>query len=104
MDVYGRTLRLHHGHAIRYQGGVGGLFIPTYKAIAQWNLGRRAHLDAFGHFHQTKDGGSFLTNGSLIGYNAFALSIKADFELPRQTLILLDKTRGRTCSWPILVT
>jgi hypothetical protein len=103
LDVYGQTIRFQHGHAIKYGGGVGGIFIPAYKAIAQWNKARRADLDVFGHFHQSKDGGNFLCNGSLIGYNAFALSIKADFELPRQTLFLMDKKRGRTCTWPILV-
>ena len=34
--------------------------------------------------------------------NAFALSIKADFEPPKQALFLMDKRRGRTCTWPIL--
>ena len=103
MQIYDQTVRFHHGHAIKYGGGVGGIFIPAYKAIAQWNKGRHADLDVFGHFHQTKDGGNFLCNGSLIGYNAFALAIKADYEPPRQTLFLIDKKRGRTCTWPILV-
>jgi hypothetical protein len=103
LQVYDQTIRFHHGHAVRYGGGVGGIFIPAYKAIAQWNKARRADLDVFGHFHQMKDGGNFLCNGSLIGYNAFAVSIKADYEPPRQTLFLVDKKRGRTCTWPILV-
>lgn len=103
VQVYEWTVRFQHGHAIKYGGGVGGLFIPAYKAIAQWNKAKRADLDCFGHFHQTKDGGNFLCNGSLVGYNAFALSIKADYEPPRQTLFLIDKKRGRTCTWPILV-
>lgn len=97
------VIRFHHGHAIKYGGGVGGIFIPAYKAIAQWNKGKQADLDVFGHFHQSKDGGNFLCNGSLIGYNAFALSIKADYEPPKQTLFLIDRKRGRTCTWPILV-
>lgn len=103
LKVYDQTIRFHHGHMVKYGGGVGGIFIPTYKAIGQWNKGRHADLDVFGHFHQTKDGGSFLCNGSLIGYNAFALSIKADYEVPKQTLFLMDKKRGRTCTWPILL-
>lgn len=103
VQVYDHTIRFHHGHMIKYGGGVGGIFIPAYKAIAQWNKAKRADLDVFGHFHQCKDGGNFLSNGSLIGYNAFALSIKADFEPPRQQLFLLDKKRGRTCTWPILM-
>lgn len=103
LEVYGRTVRLHHGHAINYQGGIGGIFIPAFKAISQWDKGRRADLDVFGHFHQDKDGGKFLSNGSLIGYNSYALSIKADYEPPKQQLFLIDKKRGRTCTWPILV-
>jgi hypothetical protein len=103
LGVYDQTIRFQHGHSIKYGGGVGGIFIPAYKAIAQWNKGKRADLDVFGHFHQSKDGGNFLCNGSLIGYNGFALAIKADFEPPRQTLFLMDKRRGRTCTWPIIV-
>lgn len=103
LDIYDQTIRFHHGHALKFQGGVGGLFIPAYKAIAQWDQGRQADLDVFGHFHQSKDGGKFVCNGSLIGYNAFALSIKASFERPKQTLLLIDKKRGRTCNWPILL-
>jgi hypothetical protein len=103
MDVYDQTLRLHHGHAINYQGGVGGIYIPALKAIAAWDQGRQADIDAFGHFHQRKDDGKFQSNGSLIGYNSYAVSIKAKFEPPCQTLFLIDKRRGKTCTWPILV-
>jgi len=103
LKVYDQTIRFHHGHAIKYGGGVGGIFVPAYKAIAQWDKAKRADLTVIGHFHQMKDGGNFLCNGSLIGYNAFALSIKADYEKPRQALFLIDKKRGRTCTWPILV-
>lgn len=102
LEVLGLTIRFHHGHNIRYGGGIGGLTIPVNKAIAQWNKLRWADLDCFGHFHQRIDGGNFLANGSLIGFNAFALSIKAGFEEPSQTFFLVDKKRGRTCVWPIL--
>ncbi len=102
LDVYDMKLRFHHGHALKYGGGVGGIFIPTFKAISQWDKARQADLDIFGHFHQTKDGGKFICNGSMIGYNSYALTIKADYEPPKQTLLLIDKKRGRTCTWPIL--
>lgn len=102
-EVYDTRIRFHHGHAIKYQGGVGGIYIPVNKAIAQWNKARNVDLDVFGHFHQLRDGGNFICNGSLIGYNAYALSIKADFEKPKQALFLIDKKRGRTCTWPVLV-
>jgi hypothetical protein len=103
VKVYDTMIRFQHGHAIKYGGGVGGIYIPVNKSIAQWNKARHADLDVFGHFHQSKDGGNFICNGSLIGYNSFALSIKADYEQPKQQLFLMDKKRGRTCTWPILV-
>ena len=102
VKVYDKTIRFHHGHAIKYGGGVGGLTIPVNKAIAQWNKTRVADLDVFGHWHQQFDGGSFLSNGSIIGYNAFALFIKAGFESPKQLFFLMDKTRGKTLVAPIL--
>jgi hypothetical protein len=102
LQVYDQTIRFHHGHSVKYGGGVGGIYIPVNKALAQWDRARRADLDVFGHFHQMKDGGKFICNGSIIGYNAFALAIKADYERPKQTLFLMDKKRGRTCTWPIL--
>lgn len=93
VDVHGYVIRFHHGHGLRYQGGIGGLYIPTNKAIAQWNKARRADLDCFGHWHQFRDGGNFICNGSLIGYNAFALAIKADYEKPKQAFFLVNLER-----------
>ena len=101
--VYGVECRFHHGHNIRYQGGVGGITIPVNKAIAQWNYNKPVHLDLFGHFHQLFDGGNFICNGSLIGHSAFSVAFKFKYERPQQSLSLIDSTHGRTCHWPILV-
>jgi hypothetical protein len=101
ITIYGRTIRFHHGHNVKFGGGIGGLFIPAFKAISQWDKARPAELDVFGHFHQTKDGGKFLCNGSLVGYDTFALSIKADYEPPKQTFFLYHEELGRTTMSPI---
>jgi hypothetical protein len=98
------VVRLHHGHQINYGGGVGGITIPVNKAIAQWNKGRKADLDVFGHFHQNVNFSNFVCNGSLIGYNAYALSIKADYEPPTQSFFLINKKYNRkTIHTPIFV-
>jgi hypothetical protein len=93
LDIAGFKIRFHHGHNLKYNGGVGGIFIPTRKAIAQWNKARPVELDCFGHFHQLLYGGNFVCNGCLIGYNAFALSIKADYEKPKQAFFLVNHDR-----------
>jgi len=96
MDVYGRTVRFHHGDAMKYQGGIGGLTIPVKKAIGEWNKARRADLDVFGHWHTTIDDVQFISNGSGLGYAPYSLSIKAAFERPTQSFALLDKDRWIT--------
>lgn len=103
LDVYNKVCRFHHGHSIQYQGGVGGVYIPARKACAEWNTGRHADRDFFGHFHQHLNDTMFTLNGSLIGYNSFAVRIKAKFEAPKQALILVDKRRGFTGQWPIFL-
>lgn len=103
LDVYGYTIRFQHGHAVRYGGGVGGITIPVNKAIAQWNKLQKVDLDVFGHFHQKFDGGNFICNGSLIGYNAYALSIKASYERPTQAFFCMSKKHGKTVVAPIFM-
>ncbi len=107
LDVYDRPIRLHHGHNLKYWGGVGGITIPVAKAIAQWDKQRKAYLDVFGHFHtamlDTGVAGKFVSNGSMVGYNAFACSIKASYEPPQQGFFIIDKLRGKTTTAPIFV-
>jgi hypothetical protein len=97
-------IRFHHGHAIKYQGGVGGITISVNKAIAQWNKTTWADLDVFGHFHTKFDGGNFIANGSLIGYNPYAVFIKASYEKPSQTIFLVNKKfMEKTMTAPIFL-
>lgn len=104
VDVYSMKIRAHHGDNVQYSGGIGGLTIPLNKAIAGWNKATRADLDVLGHYHQLMDGGNFIVNGSMIGYNAFAESIKASPEPPQQAFFLLNKSRNRkTVHAPIFV-
>lgn len=90
IDVAGFDTRTHHGHAIKYNGGVGGITIPVNKAIGQWNKGRRASHDYFGHYHTYLPSNNFNCNGSLIGYNPYAMSSKCDFEKPVQSFSLIN--------------
>lgn len=96
VELDGFPVRFHHGHAIRFGGGVGGLTIPANKAIANWNISRRVSLDVFGHWHTfCWLPYRFVANGSLIGHNAFADRIKAEFQPPSQSLIIVDHEHNR---------
>lgn len=96
------TIAFQHGHAVKYGGGIGGLTIPMNKAIAQWEKLKHADLYCLGHWHQFFDGGNFIVNGSLIGWNAFATFIKASYEKPKQAFFLIDSKRNmKTVVCPI---
>ncbi len=101
LDIQGYRVRFHHGDAVRFWGGVGGLTIPANKAIAQWNKSQRADFDVFGHHHQFKWDWNWLCNGSLIGYGAYSLEIKAEYQPPLQSFFVVDKGRGVTRALPI---
>jgi hypothetical protein len=104
VDLDGFRIRFHHGHAIRYGGGVGGITIPTNKAIAAWDAVTRADLTCFGHWHQFSwlRAGRYVSNGSVIGHSAYATRIKAAYEPPCQAAIVIDHGRNEvTKAMPI---
>ena len=103
LDIYGYMIRFHHGNNVRYGGGVGGLTVPLNKAIAMWNQAKPAYLDIMGHWHQRLSSKNAVVNGSIIGYNAYAQSIKASFERPQQTFLLMHPKWGKTIEAPIFV-
>lgn len=96
INLDGFMLRAHHGHALKFGGGVGGITIPALKAVSAWNAAQRADLDVFGHWHQFLFVPyRFVSNASLIGHNAFADRIKAEYQPPSQTLIIIDHEHNR---------
>lgn len=95
VKVYETMVAFHHGHQVRFAGGVGGITIPMNKAIAQWNRLTPADIYVAGHFHQFFDGNIFIANGSMIGYNAYALTIKAAFERPCQVVFGIHSKLGK---------
>lgn len=103
VQVYDWQLHFTHGDEVGYQGGIGGITIPLTKAVHRWNDVRRCDFHHFGHFHQYLNHGHFTVNGSLIGYNAYAMSIGAKPEPPQQAFYVLDSKRGKTACCPIWV-
>jgi hypothetical protein len=101
--VYDFDMHFHHGDETNYNGGSGGITIPLNKSIAQWDIAKRCDYHQFGHWHQYLDNGRLAVNGSLIGYTAYSMSIKAAPEPPQQSFYLIDSKRGKTCKSPIWV-
>ena len=104
-DIHGTKIRWHHGHSIRYAGGIGGLAVPARRIIKDWNRGDPCDLDVFGHHHRFDAPAEYICNGSLCGYNEYAQGRGFPFEPPRQAFFLVDSRpeRGRIGTWPVFV-
>jgi len=102
-DILGMRVRFHHGHTIKFNGGIGGLSVPVHRKIAQMNLIEKADLDVCGHFHSMQIFSNCILNGSLVGVNGYSMSLGLPYEPPRQLFFLIDSKYGRTSVMPIFI-
>lgn len=94
VDAGGFKVGFHHGHEIRYGGGVGGLSVPFRRSF--YRLQSTYDMDAMciGHFHQYGYySGVGFTNGSLVGWNSYAAGKGLPFEPPAQVAALISHER-----------
>lgn len=91
LQIWDYTICFQHGHAVKYQGGIGGLTIPLKKAVAQWQKKRTVNLYCLGHWHTLLDIGEAIVNGSMIGYSSYVQFIKGDPERPKQAFFIVSK-------------
>lgn len=105
VKINGLKIRYHHGHAVSYGGGIGGLHIPLRKAIKSWNETEHADFDIMGHYHSFLEHTTmkYMVNGSLIGYSAYAERVKAVIEPPVQGFGLIHSRYGVIALSPIFV-
>jgi hypothetical protein len=104
LTIYDKVFRFFHGHQIKFKGGIGGVTVPLYKAIHRWN----SNIHAYYNFMCDKHTYSTPTpdcqiNGSLKGYDAFAVSHGFGYQPPLQSFTLMDSKRGITIKAPIFV-
>lgn len=101
-NIYDYTCRFFHGHQIKFQGGIGGMTIPLYKAIHRWNDTKKAYYNFMCDKHTYSNPvPDCQVNGSLKGYDAFASSLGFKFQPPLQSFTLIDSKYGVTIKAPI---
>lgn len=100
--VYDKKIRSLHGWQVKSGGGIGGLTIPLNKYILRMDQISKCDYNLMHHYHSLSYPTANCTlNGSLCGYDTFAMQIGATFQKPMQSFQLLDKTRGFTIKAPI---
>lgn len=102
VKVFDYDIRFHHGHAMKYGGGIGSITIPVLKAIARYDVAKKAYLDVFGHFHNPMDGGKFISNGCMIGDTPYGKRLGFTGR-PQQQFFLIDKDYGKTIVAPVFM-
>jgi hypothetical protein len=104
MDIYGYRIRMTHGEQIKYRKGVGGVTIPAYKMLKDWDAAIHADLTLVAHHHTALDLGRMLFNGSIIGYTEYSQYYGFEPRPPEQTLFLVDaKKQRKSAVFPIWV-
>lgn len=100
--VYDKKIRSLHGWQVKSGGGIGGLTIPLNKYILRLDQISKCDYNLMHHYHSLSYPTANCTlNGSLCGYDTFAMQIGAGFQKPMQSFQLLDKNRGFTIKAPI---
>lgn len=103
VDAFGKMLHFTHGDEVAYGGGVGGIAIPLLKRVSAWNSVVESAVHHVGHFHQRRDFGDVVVNGSIIGYGEYSLAVGGKFEPPQQQFYVFDSKRGKAAVAPIWV-
>jgi len=101
IEIYDKSICNSHGDHFNYRGGVGGVEIPFKGWIYKMQRILPADKYSIAHWHQYYNSRSGMINGSLIGYNAFAMGHAFEPEDPQMQFQIIDSKRGFTINTPI---
>lgn len=98
LTIQKTRVRFHHGDQMR----AGRNFVASVlRDIDMWNKTKPVDLDIFGHYHTELYHNRFISVGCLVGYNAYAQMIKAEYQPPTQTFAIIEKSRGLILTMPV---
>jgi len=103
VQIYDKTIRFEHGHAFKYAGGIGGIYVPLMRHLLRGNKIRPFDLAVMGHWHSIESISTALINGSVCGYNAYSMRKGFDFQIPMQQFQLIDSKYGATVNTKIFL-
>lgn len=106
LSIYSTRLLLNHGDDFRGGGGISGSWSPIlrgdYKKRKQsMAVNRPYDLMLIGHWHTHQRLHGVRCNGTLKGFDEYAMANGYDFQLPIQDLFVLHPQYGVTCEWQV---
>lgn len=105
-EMCGTRYRLTHGDSFKGGDGIIGPIGPVTRGTLKRGqmaaaMGQPFDILCMGHWHTLRWGQRWIMNGSLIGFNEFAMSFNADPEPPQQALWLTAPGKGVTIQMPV---
>lgn len=103
VPIFDKINRFFHGHQVKSQGGIGGIGIPLYKQLHRWDASQHADYNFMCDKHTySQPTENCNINGSLKGWDAYAIGKGFKYQEPLQSLQLLDNKRGYTIRTKII--
>jgi len=105
-QIYGHKYRMTHGD--QFRGGQG--FIGPFAPITRGEIKKRSAAATYnrsydtlviGHFHQYMTLNRVIVNGSVVGYNEYAIDLDFPFEPPKQACWVTHPKWGITFHVPV---
>ena len=108
VNIYGHGHLITHGDQASGGQGIGGIYPPIMRLRArkaQRYLATGANFRTLwlGHWHQYISTPSMIINGSLKGYDEYAMINNFGYEPPQQALAIVTPERNITIQAPIFV-
>ena len=105
-DLLGTAYRLTHGDTFKSGDSIIGPLGPiTRGTLKRSRMAAAMHRPfdhlLLGHWHTLLWGANQITNGSLKGFDEFAMSLSITPEAPAQALWLTNERHGRTIQMPV---
>lgn len=109
VNIYGFGHLLTHGDQASGGGGIGGIWPPVMRLRARKltrysDTGRPFHTLWMGHWHQYISTPSLIVNGSMKGYDEYAMINNFGFEVPQQALAIVTPQHNVTFQCPVFFT
>jgi hypothetical protein len=106
INIYEHGHLITHGDQVSGGGGIGGIYPPIMRMRARkegryLQTGKSFRTIWLGHWHQYISTPSMIINGSMKGYDEYAMLMGFGFEQPQQALALITPEKNITFQAPV---
>jgi hypothetical protein len=106
INIYEHGHLITHGDQVSGGGGIGGIYPPIMRMRARkearyLQTGKSFKTLWLGHWHQYISTPSMVVNGSMKGYDEYAMISGFSFEQPQQALAIITPERNITFQAPV---